>query len=238
MKRTITTCSNKTEMAHHLGQKFLELSLNEVPANIALSGGNTPKAIFEILAHDFKNKIDWTNLRFFWVDERCVPPSHHESNFGMTREHLFDQVATKADHIFRIKGELSPEEAADDYIEVLDEEVPLLDDFPQFDLVLLGLGDDGHTASIFPHQMGLWESENYCELAQHPLSGQFRITLTGQVINQARQIMVVVTGKGKAEIVKEVIEQTGNYESYPASLIRQENCTWLLDQAAASQLQD
>ena len=98
------------------------------------------------------------------------------------------------------------------------------------------MGDDGHTASIFPYQIGLWDSINTCELAQHPESGQFRVTLTGKVINHAKEIFFLVTGDNKAEKAKEIIEQTGNYQNYPASLVKQENTTWLMDKAAAKLL--
>ncbi len=199
----------KTELAHFFGAHLSKLSQSEKPVTIALSGGSTPKAIFEVLAHEYKNKIDWSNLLFFWGDERLVPPTDIESNFSMTREHLFDYVETKGVNIFRVKGELSPDEAVEDYITILEENVPWVDHIPQFDLMILGMGDDGHTASIFPYQIGLWDSINTCELAQHPESGQFRVTLTGKVINHAKEIFFLVTGDNKAEKAKEIIEQTG-----------------------------
>lgn len=228
--------NNKQELALYFGDYLLNLSQDQQEINIALSGGSTPKAIFEVLAKEYATSIDWTKLRFFWGDERCVPPNDHESNFGMTREHLFDHVGTKAANIFRVKGELEPDEAVNDYINILEENIPNVDGIPQFDIMLLGMGDDGHTASIFPHQIGLWNSENTCELAQHPDSGQFRVTLSGKVINNSKQIFFIVTGNNKAEKLEEIIKQQGNYKTYPAALVNMTKTEWLLDKEAAKNI--
>jgi len=236
MKPILKIFEDKKALARYFGDYLTKLSLEGREIYIALSGGSTPKAIFEVLAHEYAKKIDWSNLRFFWGDERCVAPDHQESNFGMTREHLFDYIPISGDYIFRVKGELSPQAATDDYIAKIDEYLPSVDGLPQFDVMLLGLGDDGHTASIFPHQIGLWNSENSCELAQHPDSGQFRVTLTGQIINHSKQIFFLVTGENKAEKVKEIIHKSGDYKTYPAALADRTKSTWLLDKAAAKSL--
>ncbi len=228
--------NTKQELARYFGEYLLMQSQAEKEVNIALSGGSTPKAIFEVLAKEYASSIDWTKLRFFWGDERCVAPNHYDSNFGMTREHLFDHVNIKAVNIFRVKGELEPGEAADDYISVVEENVPLVDGIPQFDIMLLGMGDDGHTASIFPHQANLWNSKNTCELAQHPYSEQFRVTLTGRVINHSKQIFFLVTGANKADKAQEIIKQSGNYMQYPAAWVDMNKTIWLLDKAAAGKL--
>jgi 6-phosphogluconolactonase len=123
-----------------------------------------------------------------------------------------------------------------DYIRELEENVPFIDGLPQFDIMLLGMGDDGHTASIFPHQIDLWESEKLCELAQHPESGQFRVTLTGKVINHSKQIFYLVTGDSKSEKVDAIIHQKGDYKQYPAALVDMSKTTWLLDKEAAKEL--
>lgn len=222
----------KQELARYFGDYLLKTTQDKPELCIALSGGSTPKAIFELLAKEYAKSIDWSKIKFFWGDERCVPPSDSESNFRMTREHLFDHVDTRAIHIFRVKGELDPEEAVENYIEAIEENVPFVNGLPQFDIMLLGMGDDGHTASIFPHQMGLWDSDNLCELAQHPDSGQFRVTLTGKVINNSKQIFFLVTGDNKAEKVDEIINTKGSYKQYPAALVDKSNTIWLLDKAA------
>lgn len=226
----------KQELARYFGDYLLKLSQENREINIALSGGSTPKVIFDVLAKEYASSIDWTKLRFFWGDERCVAPDDYESNFGMAREHLFDYVGTKALNIFRVKGELNPDEAVDDYINVVERNVPSLNSLPQFDIMLLGMGLDGHTASIFPHQIGLWDSENTCELAQHPDSGQFRVTLSGRVINNSKQIFFLVTGADKAEMAEEIIKQKKALRHYPASLVDLNKTVWLMDEAAAENL--
>lgn len=228
--------SDKKSLAVYFGDVLSQLSINKKEVFVALSGGSTPKAIFHVLSHEYKAKIDWSVIKFFWGDERLVPPSDPESNFGMTREHLFDHVGTKAINIFRVKGELDPDSAIDDYTRLIKENVPAQNDLPQFDLTLLGLGDDGHTASIFPHQLELWNSDNTCELAQHPQSGQNRVTLSGKIINNSKQIILMVTGKNKAEIVKNVFLQNTSSRSYPVSLLNPNKCQWFLDKDAASLL--
>ncbi len=232
----IKTFNNKIALSHYFGDFLKQLSLEKKGVNIALSGGSTPKAIFGVLSHEYKNQIDWSNINFYWGDERCVAPTHHESNFGMTREHLFDHVGTKADNIHRVKGELKPEQALEDYINTINENVPLKNGLPYFDLMILGMGDDGHTASIFPYQMDLWNSQNICEIAQHPASGQNRLTLTGKVINNSENIFFLVTGANKAEKVDEIINQKGNYKNYPAALVSPGKTTWLMDADASSKL--
>ncbi|WP_439182704.1 6-phosphogluconolactonase [Carboxylicivirga taeanensis] len=227
---------SKHDLARYFGDYLLNATQDKSEVYIALSGGSTPKAIFEVLAKEYAKSIDWSKLYFFWGDERCVDPTDSESNFRMTREYLFDHVETKAINIFRVKGELEPEEAVEDYITTLEENVPFTNGRPQFDIMLLGMGDDGHTASIFPHQIGLWNSDNLCELAQHPDSGQFRVTLTGKVINHSRHIFFLVTGDNKADKVDEIMNQKGNFKQYPAALVSTSNTTWLMDKAAAQKL--
>ena len=156
--------------------------------------------------------------------------------YEVITEHLFDYVNTKSDHIFRVKGELTPKKAVEDYISNIKENVPFTNKLPEFDLMVLGMGDDGHTASIFPHQIGLWDSDQLCELAQHPESGQYRVTLTGKAINNSTQIFFLVTGENKAEKIKEIIKEEGNYKSYPASLVDKTKSIWLMDEEAAKLL--
>ncbi|MCT4587262.1 MAG: 6-phosphogluconolactonase [Carboxylicivirga sp.] len=227
---------SKQDLAQHFGEILLKASQEKPELYIALSGGSTPKAIFEVLARDYNKSIDWTRIRFFWGDERCVAPNDPESNFGMTREYLFDYVKTRGVNIFRVKGELKPEEALADYIKQIDENVPKVNGLPQFDVMLLGMGDDGHTASIFPHQIQLWNSPSICELAQHPESGQNRVTLTGNVINNSQQIFFLVTGSNKAEKVDEILNQKGDYKQYPAALVDSDKTNWLMDADAAKNI--
>ncbi len=223
---------SKEQLARFFGDYLTELTRQKEEVNIALSGGSTPETIFDVLSLEYRNSIKWERLRFFWGDERCVPPGHHESNYNMTHQHLFAHLTIPEDNIFRVKGELSPQDALADYISVLKKEVPKENDIPVFDVMMLGMGDDGHTASVFPDQISLWNSENWCEIATHPGSGQKRITLTGPVINNAREIIFLVTGKSKAPKVDQILNMKEGFRKYPASLVDREKSIWLLDQLA------
>lgn len=203
--------------------------------NVALSGGSTPKIWFDNLARHHANEPFWGNIHFYWGDERCVAPDDADSNFGMTKRYLFDRVPVPAKNIHRIHGELPPEDAAELYEKDLRQN---LGETPVFDLLILGMGDDGHTASIFPNEIKLWNSDRLCVVAMHPLSGQKRVSLTGKVINAAAAVAFLVTGEKKQERVREIINQEPIAVYYPASLVSPGNGTlhWFLDKAAANQL--
>jgi len=201
--------------------------------HIALSGGNTPKLIYSYLAKTSHPAIPWNKIRFYWGDERCVPPDHPESNYLMTKKVMLDNIEVSESQIFRIKGENDP------FIEKIRyEQLLLSNNNGIFDLVLLGLGEDGHTASIFPDQKELLISEDLCEIARHPITGQNRITLTGNAINNAKIIAFIVTGINKSTVVKDVLNKTGNWDKYPASYISSNSgkLLWLLDEEAAAEL--
>ena len=198
---------------------------------IALSGGSTPKLLFEVLAKDYKDKIDWSKVHLYWGDERCVSPSDEQSNFRMTNEKLLQKVDIPFSNIHRVYGENTPSVEAYRYGKRIKKNLELKNDLPIFDLIILGMGSDGHTASIFPHQIELLNSKNTCEVAIHPDSGQRRITLTGSVINAAKQIHFLVTGAAKQSVIKEIFSQSGNWETYPASFIK--NANWWMDESAA-----
>ncbi|TCO07312.1 6-phosphogluconolactonase [Natronoflexus pectinivorans] len=226
----------KKAMAREFGKRLEQLTKESENITIALSGGSTPKAIFEILVLEFKDLINWKNIKFFWGDERCVEPIDPESNYGMTHDLLLSRVPVNKSKVFRVAGEINPSDAALQYEETIKNEVPFVNGLPQFDLMILGLGDDGHTASIFPHQIEFWESENICEVATHPDSGQNRVTLTGNVINNSKQILFWITGDKKAEKVDEIINKKDNYKQYPASLVKPENAIWMMDEKAARKI--
>ncbi|MBS2098879.1 6-phosphogluconolactonase [Carboxylicivirga linearis] len=236
MKANTQIFESKEAIARYLAENIKEQLQQKDELYIALSGGSTPKAIFKVWAQEYAKDIDWASIKFFWGDERCVPPDDIESNFGMTKEYLFDHVGTKGINIFRVKGELSEEKALEDYITCIEENVPFENNLPQFDIMLLGMGDDGHTASIFPHQINLWDEDTVCTLAKHPESGQTRVSLTGKTINNSQRIFFLVTGSNKAEKVNEIINKKEQYNSYPASLVSTNQLTWLLDKEAASEL--
>ncbi len=207
--------------------------------NLAISGGSTPLLLFEILAHDFAETVNWQKLHVFWVDERCVPPTHPESNYGAALERWFSKVALPEQNIHRMHGESVPETEAIRYQAELSKHLPQKNNLPVFDLILLGMGDDGHTASIFPPQLALMTSEKSVAVGQNPYSGQNRITLTGTAINNAENIWFLVTGQNKAPLVNTIFNQQNGYLQFPAAHISPTNgdLVWFLDKLAASELE-
>lgn len=208
--------------------------------NLALSGGNTPKTLFDYWAAHAGSFIPWDKVTFFWGDERCVPPEDEMSNYGMTSEHLFSKLpAISLRHVRRIYGENDPDAEAARYASVIDRLVPQRHELPCFELIMLGLGDDGHTASIFPDQIESWYDDRYCVVTQHPQTKMKRVSFTGQVINNARNVVFLVTGKGKAEMVRRIVQEPEKYEAlYPAALVKptQGELHWFLDEEAAALL--
>jgi 6-phosphogluconolactonase len=202
--------------------------------HIALSGGSTPMILFDLLANEYADRLPWGQLHFYWGDERCVPPSHDDSNFKMTEARLLSKVPIPKENIHRILGESDPEKEAARYAAEILKNVPINNLYPRFDMIILGMGPDGHTASIFPHQMELLDKVRICEVATHPESGQKRITLTGPVINNAECIAFLVTGGNKKAKVKEILDKTGNWKLYPAAHIQPTDgqLIWFLDAAA------
>lgn len=209
--------------------------------NISLSGGSTPKALFDYWSANCKNEIDWKRVIFYWGDERCVTPDDPMSNFGMTKDLLFDKIPTiSPTQIHRIHGENAPSEEVTWYTDIMDKFLPKTDaGIPVFDIMMLGMGDDGHTVSIFPNQINLWDEPANCVVALHPETGMKRISLTGRVVNNAQNIVFLVTGEAKAEKVKQIITEQAVYSNkYPAAKVSpvNGNLYWYLDQAAAKLL--
>jgi 6-phosphogluconolactonase len=223
------------ELAAHFAEFFLKESNKKDVFHVALSGGSTPKILFELVALEYKDKFEWQNIHLWWGDERCVPPTDNESNFKMTKDLLIDKVNIPAGNIHRVLGENDPQNEASRYTKEIQQSVPTKNGLPYFDLIILGMGSDGHTASIFPHEIELLHSEKVCEVATHPESGQKRITLTGATINNAAEIAFLVTGSNKKEKIQEIFNKESNYLQYPAAHIqpKEGNLSWYLDEAAA-----
>jgi 6-phosphogluconolactonase len=211
---------------------------NKPKVTVSLSGGSTPTLLFEILARDFAEKIDWSIVHLFWGDERCVPPEDPQSNYGVCKSLLLDKVSIPETNVHRVIGESDPEAEAVRYGEEMKAHCELnADGLPMLDLLILGMGGDGHTASIFPHQMELLKSEAVCAVATHPESGQKRVSMTGPVLCAAKQVDFLVTGAGKASVLGEIFGKTGAWESYPTSFITSAGpMTFWLDKGAATEV--
>lgn len=189
------------------------------PFNLAMSGGETAKQMFTLWVDEFKDKVDWNRLRFFWVDERCVPPTDPDSNYGYANRLLFEPLNIKKDHIHRIHGEGEPGTEAMRYSRVVKEYLPRHGQLPYFDCIILGIGSDSHTASIFPEDLPLLtDSRNYA-VTQHPETGQFRITMTGPLILNGSPLLVPVLGKGKAEPIEGLKLGYSAFNATPAAYI-------------------
>jgi 6-phosphogluconolactonase len=240
-KNQIKIFDNIDILAEEFSSRFVSevnsFSKNKRNINIALSGGNTPKYFFRKLVK-LKEKLEWERIHFFWGDERCVPTGNPESNFGIAKEYLLDHINIPPDNLNRIMGEGKPEDEAERYSGIVKDILPGINGLPSFDIVILGLGEDGHTASIFPHKIELINSENIYEVVSHPVTKQKRITLTGKVINNSGIIFLLVSGKSKSSVVSEILNEQGNYFKYPAYYIKpfNGNIIWFLDKEAASDL--
>ena len=210
---------------------------------VALCGGNTPRDAYRMLAApEYVSRVNWDAVHLFWGDERCVPPDDAQSNYRMARENLLECIPIPPEHVHRVRGEDPPEAAADAYEEMLrDFFIPrgwLRESAPRFDLVLLGMGTNGHTASLFPGSSALHEHSRWCVAQYVEAVGNWRITLTPDAINAAAHIVFLVEGDEKAETLRRVFSRPQEEDDLPATLIVPVNgtLTWLLDAAAASHL--
>ena len=205
--------------------------------HLAISGGKTPDSLFSFLAKKYADSPLWKKVNFWWVDERMVLPTLPESNFGNAQKLLFAQISVPMENIHRIKGENDPEAEALSYSLQVQKDLKTLHGWPVFDLILLGMGDDGHTASIFPDQMELLRSEMICAVATHPESGQKRVTLTGKVINNASRVCFLVTGSGKSRRFAEIREDQKMAVFLPAACIQPINgdLHWYIDESVLNE---
>lgn len=202
------TYHTATETAHALIKHLIGMMGRE-PDKIfyfAFSGGSTPSLMFDIWANEYKKVTPWKRMRIYWVDERCVLAEDSESNYGTMRRLLLDQVGMPEEFVFPILGKCPPEAEAKRYSTLVCSTVPLWRGFPAFDAVLLGAGDDGHTSSIFPGQEHLLSSFHPYEMSVNPYNGQKRIAMTGSLLFTARKLIFFITGKNKAEVVRDILD--------------------------------
>lgn len=226
-------------LAQAAAEFIVELARSKTPQdffNLVLSGGHTPRRVYELLATaEFKTQINWPKVQIFFGDERTVPPEHPASNYGMASLTLLSKVPIPDSNIHPIAGEGAPDTNPQSYEREL-KSVFIGSPWPRFDLVLLGMGEDGHTASLFPGTAAVHEEKAWVAANWVPSLEEFRITLTLPAINAASNILFLVTGEKKAVMVAEVLAGSSRSEKLPAQLIKAKDgsVTWMIDKAAAA----
>nr|WP_086938547.1 6-phosphogluconolactonase [Thaumasiovibrio occultus] len=226
---------NASQVVDALAEEMKALSFADHPVHISLSGGSTPKMLFQRLAQpDYVAAIAWQNLHFWWGDERCVAPDDAESNFGEANALLFSHVGIPAQNIHRIRGEDEPVAEAVRFSDEMRALIPTPQDVPVFDWILLGVGADGHTASLFPGQTD-YDEQALAVVATHPESGQQRVSKSARVLQAAKRISYLVLGAGKQQIVEDIYTTPAEALPYPAAKIRSlvGETEWYLDSDAA-----
>ena len=236
---------NSLAMSHAAAEHFQQSATRAVSARgrflAALSGGSTPQELYGLLAQfPYRDLLSWERIHFFWGDERCVPPVHPESNYGQATRTFLDQVPVPAENIHRVRGELEPAAGARDYAHQLQQYASEGLAWPRLDWVLLGLGADGHTASLFPGSISPGEKESPVIAVTANYQGRpaNRVTLTPLAFNSARNIVFLVTGKSKAETLAAVLAGPLDPQRWPVHRISPSDgsVSWLVDEAAASRL--
>lgn len=229
-------------ISHRAASLFVNASRNSIDTRkrfaVAISGGSTPRRLYTLLSTaPYRDQVDWEHIHFFWVDERCVPKEHEESNFRTAFDTLLSMVPMPDGNIHRIKGEEDPEKAARDYEEDIKKFFGV-SGLPIFDLVILGMGEEGHTASLFPGSKSLDETVRLAAPVFLEKLNRNRITLTLLVLNNAAQILFLVSGRSKAAVLSEILGDGHKKDQYPASLINPVHGTilWLIDRETASKL--
>ena len=235
----VTVFPDGEAIARAVAVKFVELSKAAIAANgrfsVALAGGSTPKRTYEILATDeFRGQVDWPNVHAFFGDERCVVPDHADSNFRMAIEALLKHVPAQ---VYRMKGEGDAANHAAEYESELRSFFAGAD-WPRFDLVMFGMGDDGHTLSLFPGTTALSETSAWCVSNWVEKFNTFRITMTAPAVNHAAQLIFSVTGANKASRMVEVLRGPFEPDRLPSQLIKptEGRLDWYLDKDAAAEL--
>lgn len=245
IKREITVLRDLDELSHSAASAFVHIAASKIKKGfmftVALAGGSTPQRLYELLADEngpYRHKVDWRKVTFFWGDERCVSPDSDDSNFRMANESLLEPLGIPPSNIHRFKSESEPKAAAADYEKVIRLYFNKPMGNPRFDLILLGMGADGHTASLFPQTDALLADG---KLVASPFVETFnshRLTLTPAVINSAENIFILVAGADKASALREVLEGKNDPETFPAQSVdpTSGNMFWFLDELAARSL--
>jgi 6-phosphogluconolactonase len=229
-------------VAHALAETIVRAGQEAIARNgsfhVALSGGTTPRTAYELLARDpDSDELSWSDVFVYFGDERCVPPDDEESNYRMARTAFLDDVGIPQANVHRMRGEIDPKQAAAEYANVLRDD---LSTRPHFDLLLLGLGPDGHTASLFPGSPPDEDSQALVRAVYSKSQSMWRITVTPEVINAARRVVFAVEGTSKAPILATVLQGPRDPEKYPAQIVAPQpgKLEWLVDRAAAAMLRE
>jgi 6-phosphogluconolactonase len=227
-------------VADEIAQSLKESIADRGRASLVLSGGSTPAAVYKALSVPPRvTEVDWSKVLVFWGDERFVPHTDNASNFRMADTQLLSQIRESKLKVFPVPTiDVTPESAARQYEETIVREVGIENGMPRFDLILLGMGEDGHTASLFPGSRVLSEQKKLVVNTEHPTDGTVRISINRPLLLSARQLIYIVSGQQKANTVRKVLEGTGTYEELPATLYKdaQGRVQWFLDTTAASKL--
>lgn len=244
-KHEILVVADPNELSLQAADEFVRLTKEAVQVKGffagALSGGSTPKGLYMQLASEqYSGRLPWSKAHLFWSDERCVPPDHHDSNYRMIRELLLDKVPIPKENIYRMPAE------QEDHVRAAMEYEHAIRSFfhtepgglPRFDLIILGMGEDGHTASLFPHTSALEEKDRLVIANFVEKIGAYRLTLSVPLINQAAEVMFLISGESKAFVLREVFEGEYLPQRFPSQLIRPVNgrLLFVVDRMAASKL--
>lgn len=242
MTPNIFVLPDSSQLAQAAAERFIEIGRQAIDSrgrfSVSLSGGSTPRALYSLLAKlPMIEKLDWSRVDFFWGDERCVPPAHPDSDYRMAYESLLRPIESHAPVIYRIQGELEPAVAAQKYSDLLksyfEPDTPF-----SFDLLLLGMGDDGRTASLFPGTSPIHETRAWVKSHFVPKLNAWRITLTPAILNLSRHVVFLVSGEAKAKTLRRVLEGPFVPDELPSQIIKPAGgeLDWYIDQDAARNL--
>ena len=241
---SISIYADTETLSQDAAQYIVRIAQESIAAHrrftIALCGGTTPKKVYDLLGEEpYRSQIDWAHVDIFWADERCVPPDDAESNYHMAQEVLLSKIPIPANQVHRMPADQTDRDAASYAYTVEMQQVFGSDGVPSFDLIQLGMGPEGHTCSLFPHQASLHEQQRLVMPVVVPKPPPPRLTFTPRLLNAASHVLFLVTGAEKQDAVKAVLEGEYQPDEYPAQIVKPSKgeVTWMLDKAAAGKLQ-
>lgn len=240
MNGEIIHCQDLDELSHQVAEQFVQLARQCIKQQgsfyVALAGGGTPKRLYQLLASAaFREQVEWSRVFFFFGDERYVPHEHPDSNYRMARQSLLDHIPANQAQVFAMNTALEVRRAAADYSRTIQQSLPMVNQLPAFDLILLGMGDDGHTASLFPRSCILHDERLVAAVYVEKFKS-WRISMTYPLINNAEHVWILVAGSAKAPVLAQI--QAGQDSEYPVARVKPRGeQSWYVDQAAAVEMQ-